>query len=73
MSYICKCILGVVLHVLFVKIYTKYFHMRMGIFIKKNTATGIFHVAVFALRGFCDLLFEKVVIDVCFFHSTFRN
>lgn len=38
----------------------------MGIFIKKNTATGIFHVAVFALRGFCDLLFEKVVVDVCF-------
>lgn len=52
MSYIRKCILGVVLHVLFVKIYTKYFHMRMGIFIKKNTATGIFRFAVFPLRVF---------------------
>ena len=40
MSYIRKCILGVVLHVLFVKIYTKYFHMRMGIFIKKIRQQG---------------------------------
>lgn len=51
MSYIRKCILGVVLHVLFVKIYTKYFHMRMGIFIKKKYGNRDFPICRISIEG----------------------